>query len=107
MDLFKTRDDVDEYNDLLAEVQQLRAIIGDQQILLDEHRMDNQHAYEEGGNAERAAVVAWLRGEPERLVECNGHRHADGKPCWVMSPMPAEELADAIERGEHRREEKD
>ena len=55
---------------------------------------------------ERAAVVAWLRGEPERLVECNGHRHADGKPCWVMSPMPAEELADAIERGEHRREEK-
>jgi hypothetical protein len=55
--------------------------------------------------AERAAVVAWLRGEPERLVECNGHRHADGKPCWVMSPMPAEELADCIERGEHRRKE--
>ena len=54
----------------------------------------------------RAAVVAWLRAEPERLVECNGHRHADGKPCWVMSPMPAEELADAIERGEHRRKEK-
>ena len=52
---------------------------------------------------ERAAVVAWLRGEPERLVECNGHRHADGLPCWVMSPMPAPELADAIERGEHRR----
>jgi hypothetical protein len=55
---------------------------------------------------ERAAVVAWLREEPERLVECNGHRHADGKPCWVMSPMPADELADAIERGEHRKEEK-
>lgn len=55
--------------------------------------------------AERAAVVAWLRGEPERLVKCNGHRHADGKPCWVMSPMPADELADCIERGEHRREE--
>jgi uncharacterized small protein (DUF1192 family) len=54
---------------------------------------------------ERAAVVAWLRGEPEQLVECNGHRHADGKPCWVMSPMPAAELADAIERGEHRRAE--
>jgi hypothetical protein len=83
MDLFKTRDDVDEYNDLLAEVQQLRAIIGDQQILLDEHRMDNQHAYEEGGNAERAAVVAWLR--------------YDGFPG----------IADHIERGEHRREEKE
>jgi hypothetical protein len=54
---------------------------------------------------ERAAVVAWLRDEPERLVECSGHRHADGKPCLVMSPMPASELADAIERGEHRREE--
>ena len=54
---------------------------------------------------ERAAVVAWLRGEPERLVACSGHRHADGKPCLVLSPMPAEELADAIERGEHRREE--
>jgi len=54
---------------------------------------------------ERAAVVAYLRGEPERLVECDGRRHADGKPCLVMSPMPADELADDIERGEHRREE--
>jgi hypothetical protein len=62
-------------------------------------------ARNKGEALERQAVVAWLRGEPERLVECNGHRHADGKPCWVMSPMPAEELADAIERGEHRREE--
>jgi hypothetical protein len=88
MDLFKTRDDVDEYNDLLAEVQQLRAIIGDQQILLDEHRMDNQHAHEEGGNAERAAVVAWLR---------------DNEDAWHM---PTWQLADRIERGEHRREEK-
>ena len=64
-----------------------------------------RHAMDAARNEERAAVVAWLRGEPERLVECNGHRHADGKPCWVMSPMPAEELADAIERGDHRREE--
>ena len=54
---------------------------------------------------ERAAVVAWLRGEPERLVACDGHRHADGKSCLVLSPMPAYELANAIERGEHRREE--
>jgi len=53
---------------------------------------------------ERGDAVVWLRGEPERLVECNGHRHADGKTCFVMSPMPAEELADFIERGEHRRE---
>ncbi len=27
MDLFKTRDDVDEYNDLVAEVQRLRALL--------------------------------------------------------------------------------
>jgi hypothetical protein len=64
-----------------------------------------ENANAEDARKERAAVVAWLRGEPERLVECNGHRHTDGTPCWVMSPMPAEELADAIERGEHRREE--
>lgn len=63
-------------------------------------------AWDEGRDMERAATVAYLRGEPERLVECNGHRHADGKTCFVMSPMPAEELADEIERGDHRREEK-
>jgi len=89
---------------LVAEVERLRHEVADLQMLRDEHLIDNLHATEEGRNEERAAVVAWLRGEPERLVECNGHRHADGKPCWVMSPMPAEELADAIERGEHRRE---
>jgi len=85
--LFK-RSDVDEYNDLLADLERLRAIIGDQQILLDEHRMDNQHAYEEGGNAERAAVVAWLRS-------------------WDGSGWAAlDHAAACIERGEHRRKEK-
>ena len=94
MPLFKTRDDVDEYNDLLAEcndllaeVARLSAIIGDQQILLDEHRMDNQHAHKEGGNAERAAVVAFLRGKfPEWPAGTNG-------------------FADEVERGEHRSKE--
>jgi len=66
--------------------------------------MDELVAEVEHLRGERAAVVAWLRGEPERLVECNGRRHADGKTCFVMSPMPAEELADAIERGEHLKE---
>ena len=88
MDLFKTRSDVDEYNDLLAEMLRLRAIIGDQQILLDEHRMDNQHAFDEGGHAERAAVVAWLRQE--------------GSINSILSPLKG--AADEIERGEHRRE---
>jgi len=68
---------------LVAEVERLRAIVADQQMMLDEHRMDNQHAYEEGGHAERAAVVAWLR------------RGADEMACY----------AGCIERGEHRREE--
>jgi hypothetical protein len=70
--------------DLVAEVERMRAIVADQQMLLNEHRLDNQHAYEEGGHAERAAVVAWLRahGDQRRAV-----------------------LADRIERGEHRREE--
>ena len=74
----------DEVGALLAEVERLRAIIGDQQILLEDHQMDTRHAHEEGGNAERAAVVAWLRehGDQRRAV-----------------------LADRIERGEHRREE--
>jgi hypothetical protein len=59
MDLFKKRSDVDEYNDLLAEVQQLRAIIGDQQALLDEHQIDNQHAYEEGGKIQGSPPPRW------------------------------------------------
>ena len=99
MPLFKTRDDVDEYNDLLAEyndllaeVARLSAIIGDQQLLLDEHRMDNQHAFDEGGHAERAAVVALLREYADSL-----HPGAH----------TAEEIADDIERGEHRRKEKE
>ncbi len=95
MDLFKARDDVDEYNDLLAEVERLRAIIGDQQILLDEHRMDNQHAFDEGGHAERAAVVAWLRGEVDAAMN-------------MRAPVRAATFlrcAEAIERSEHRSQE--
>jgi hypothetical protein len=96
MPLFKTRSDVDEYNDLLdeyndllAEVARLSAIIGDQQLLLDEHRMDNQHAFDEGGHAERAALVAWLRSR--------------GMADYAQSNL--DYAATMIERGEHRREE--
>jgi len=95
MDLFK-RSDVDEYNDLLADLERLRAIIGDQQILLDEHRMDTQHAYEEGGNAERAAVVAWLREQRQY-----GTDELIGQGFATVCNI----LADEIERGEHRRKE--
>jgi len=93
MVMFKTRDDVDEYNDLLAEVARLSAIIGDQQILLDEHRMDNRHAFDEGGHAERAAVVAWLR-------DCALDPETTGAEMRLF-----QNLATTIERGEHRREE--
>lgn len=49
---------------------------------------------------ERARIASWLRDEPEKLVECDGHRHADGKPCLVLAPMTLAEIADAIERGD-------
>ena len=76
---------------LLAEIERLRAVVADQQMLLDEHRMDNQHAYEEGGNAERAAVVAWLNNAADTVYyDC------------CCGPVAA--CAEAIERGEHRKE---
>lgn len=88
------------------------ALVAEVERLRDQRRLDNEEAArlydfarDKGAALERAAVVAWLRGEPERLVECDGRRHAGGKPCLVMSPMPADELADAIGRGEHRTEE--
>ena len=56
---------------------------------------------------ERAAIAAWLRSEPETVKECNGHRHKDGKKCLVIVPMTREEMAVAIERGEHRRKEEE
>ena len=74
---------------LLAEIERLRAIIGDQQILLDEHSMDNRHAYEEGGNGERAAVLAYLR---EQAADWEGL----GADACIHE-------ANTIERGEHRR----
>ena len=81
-----------EASALVAEVERLRAIVADQQMMLDEHRMDNQHAYEEGGHAERAAVVAALR------------RTSNRGPMG-LSLVNLDSIADAIERGEHRREE--
>jgi hypothetical protein len=75
---------------LVAEVERLRAVVADQQMLLDEHRMDNQHAYEEGGHAERAAVVAWMRDLGDQVPVARDQ--------WI---------ADCIERGEHRRKEEE
>jgi len=67
---------------LLAEVERLRAELG----------RATSEAYDlgvkSGEGRERAAVVAWLR---------------DNEDAWHM---PTWQLADKIERGEHRREEK-
>jgi hypothetical protein len=79
---------------LVAEAKRLRAQVDDYRMMIDEHQMDNQHAYEEGGHEERAAVVAWLR------KEAVSHRR-DGFP---IAAYTMQERADAIERGKHRRE---
>ena len=82
---------------LVAEVERLRHTVADQQMMLDEHRMDNMHAFQEGAEAERAAVVAYLR-----------ERHADTQEwdgCDNATSRTYDRAADAIERGEHRREE--
>jgi hypothetical protein len=73
---------------LLAEVERLREVndgylleIGRQHALLRDQKR--------GENAERAAVVAWLRAEAYLTLY-------DDKP---------DDIADRIERGDHRREE--
>jgi hypothetical protein len=81
----------DEVAEILAEVERLRAIIGDQQILLEDHQMDTRHAFDEGGHAERASVVAALR------------RFEPGPMGLSLVDMAS--VANDIERGDHRREE--
>jgi ferredoxin len=78
---------------IVAMVERLRAEAADLRMQLDERLLDNQHAYDDGfrnGESdgltdERAAVVAWLL--------------LPGTSCDNAV------LAEAIERGEHRREE--
>lgn len=72
---------------LIAEVERLRHDVADLQLQREENIIDNMHAFQEGGHKERAAVVAWLR-----------RYDANVYPSWLPE-------ADAIERGEHRREE--
>ena len=85
---------------LLTEIERLRSI-NDEYLL----NMGRQHAKlrEQSRDAaiERAAVVAWLR-------EYAAPSHSDADNLTVSAPGAATvgRLADAIERGEHRREEK-
>ena len=75
---------------LVAEIERLR----------DQRRLDNAEAAriydfarDKGKALERAAVVAWLR-ERQEAAE------------WALTAAGYEHAADAIERGEHRPEEK-
>lgn len=85
---------------LVAEVDRLRA-----QRVLDNEEAARLYdfARDKGAALERDATVAWLRSEPEKGVACDGHRHANGGSCVVFTDMTAPDLADAIERGDHRR----
>lgn len=88
-----------ERDKLLDEVRQLRA-----QRVLDNEEAARLYdfARDKGAALERDATVAWLRSEPEKGVACDGHRHANGRSCVVFTDMTAPDLADAIERGDHR-----
>ena len=79
---------------LIAEVERLRHDVADLQLQREENIIDNMHAFQEGGHKERAAVVALLR-ESQRMYQM--HR-SPGVESLVRN------LADIIERGEHRRE---
>jgi len=63
--------------------------------LREQRRLENDdlaRAYDMGRDKERAAVVEWLRGRQEAAE-------------WALTAAGYEHAADAIERGEHRREE--
>ena len=86
--------------DLAAEIERLQHDLADLREAQAQHRMDNEHAYDEGYDAgtrrgyesERAAVVTYLRG----LADDYG----------VCLDLSLAEQADIIERGEHREERK-
>jgi len=94
--------------DLAAEVERLRAEVADLRDRDAERLLDNEHAYDEGYDAgtrrgyeaERAAVVAYLR-------ERANAPHPIERGVSSLSPAGRGLLllhADRIERGEHRKE---
>jgi hypothetical protein len=107
--LLHSRADMDA---MVAEIERLRA---DNDQLRDERQQAvawlhvesaRAHKYYDDAEielkcAERVRISTWLRNEPEKLVACDGNRHADGKPCLVLAPMSLPEIADAIERGDY------
>jgi hypothetical protein len=84
---------------LSAELRELRVEVADLRMQRDEHLIDTEHAHAEGRDTERAAVVAWLREGDKKCREWDERENAVSRTYRVA--------ADAIERGEHRREEKE
>jgi len=84
---------VEDFNALVAEVERLREL-----LLNAGWPREADGIAELALQAERAAVVAWLRAEAEAEA-----RAYTGK-AWVVASR-VDNMADAIERGEHRREE--
>lgn len=77
---------VDELDAMCAEVERLRAINANLRIMVD--------GLETAAHEERAAVVAWLREDADILLQR-----------YDRSCAHVDDLAQQIERGEHRREE--
>ena len=86
---------------LVAEVERLRHDVADLQMQREQNIIDNMHAYEEGVAEGERRAVAYLR-------ERANAEHPIERGAPSLSPAGRGLLllhADAIERGEHRREE--
>jgi len=89
---------VEQARALIAEVERLRAEVAELELGVATMRTRMNNAYQQR-NDERAAVVAYLRDCDKRCREWDGRENAVSGTYRVC--------ADAIERGEHRREEKE
>lgn len=50
---------------------------------------------------ERSRIARYLISGPEKGIECDGHRHKDGRKCVILVPMTVEDMAAAIVRGDY------
>jgi hypothetical protein len=79
----------------------LAMLVEEVEHLREGRHIDNEQlarAWDESRDAERAAVVAWLRSEAEAAAQTYTGQ------AWVWASR-VDNMADSIERGEHRKEE--
>ena len=88
---------------LVAEVERLRVERAEWARLLVEAKKEGARSAVAERAAERAAVVAWLRARSICIGE-DHHNTTDDPVCWAEVALRG--AANAIERGEHRNEEK-